>query len=182
MTALILLAPLLGLIGLAIRLDSPGPVFFRQRRRGYNSREFQIWKFRTMTTLDDGPVVAQAQLNDVRVTSVGRYLRRFNLDELPQLINVILGDMSLVGPRPHAVAHDKFFENQIASYPRRLNVKPGITGWAQVNGLRGLTDTDEKLRARLEHDLYYIDNWSIGFDLYIIALTVLSPSAYRNAH
>jgi lipopolysaccharide/colanic/teichoic acid biosynthesis glycosyltransferase len=112
---------------------------------------------------------------------VGRYLRRFNLDELPQLINVVCGEMSLVGPRPHAVAHDQIYEKRILSYPRRLNVKPGITGWAQVNGHRGRTETDDAMHARVECDLYYIDNWSIPFDLYILVLTVLSPKAFRNA-
>ncbi len=180
--ALVLLAPLLGLLALLVRLDSPGPVFFRQRRRGYNLEEFRIWKFRTMTTMDDGATVIQAQANDPRVTPVGRYLRRFNLDELPQLVNVLLGEMSIVGPRPHAVAHDLLFEKRIVAYPRRLQVKPGITGWAQIHGYRGATDTDDAMRARVEHDLYYIDNWSIGLDLYIIAMTVMSPRAYRNAH
>ncbi len=180
--ALILLAPLFAVIALAIKATSPGPVFFRQRRRGYNTCEFRIWKFRTMTVTEDGPHIEQARINDSRVTALGRYLRRFNLDELPQLINVLRGEMSLVGPRPHAVAHDQIYEKRIYSYPRRLNVKPGITGWAQVNGYRGRTETDEAMRDRVEYDLYYIDNWSILFDLYIIALTVLSPKAFRNAH
>ena len=180
-TVLVLLAPLFVAIAVAIKATSSGPVFFRQRRRGYNSHEFRIWKFRTMTTLDDGPQIEQASANDIRVTSVGRYLRRFNLDELPQLINVACGEMSLVGPRPHAVAHDQIYEKRILSYPRRLNVKPGITGWAQVNGHRGRTETDDAMHARVECDLYYIDNWSIPFDLYILVLTVLSPKAYRNA-
>ena len=179
--ALVLLAPLLAATAIAIKATSPGPVFFRQRRRGYNNREFRIWKFRTMNVLDDGSHIEQARANDSRVTTIGRYLRRFNLDELPQLINVLSGEMSLVGPRPHAVAHDQIYETRILSYPRRLNVKPGITGWAQVNGYRGRTETDEAMRARVEHDLYYIDNWSILFDAYIIALTVLSPKAFRNA-
>lgn len=180
--ALVLLAPLLGALALLVRLDSEGPVFFRQRRRGYNLEEFRIWKFRTMTTLDDGDTVVQAQPNDVRVTRIGRALRRYNLDELPQLVNVLFGEMSIVGPRPHAVAHDLMFEKRIVAYPRRLQVKPGITGWAQINGLRGATDTDDDMRSRVEHDLYYIDNWSIGLDLYIIVMTVMSPRAYRNAH
>ncbi len=180
--ALLLLWPVLLAIGLLIRFDSDGPVFFRQRRRGFNLDEFQIWKFRTMSTLDDGDTVVQAQRNDPRVTRVGKFLRRYSLDELPQLLNVLSGEMSIVGPRPHAVAHDRDFEKRIVSYPRRLNVKPGITGWAQVNGHRGLTDTDDAMRARVEHDLYYIDNWSIRLDLYIIAMTVLSPRAYLNAH
>lgn len=180
-TGLILLAPLFAVIALAIKLDSRGPVFFRQRRRGFNLQEFAIWKFRTMTTLDDGDSVVQAQANDPRVTRVGRILRRLNLDELPQLINVIWGDMSLVGPRPHAVAHDRHYERLIKRYTRRLNVKPGITGWAQVNGFRGITETEYAMRSRITHDLYYIDNWSIALDMYIILLTVFSPKAFRNA-
>lgn len=180
--ALMLFAPLLGLVALAIKLDSPGPVFFRQRRRGYNLGEFRMWKFRTMTTLDDGEVIRQARQGDDRVTRVGRILRKYSIDELPQLLNVIAGDMSLVGPRPHAVAHDRFFEKRIEKYPRRLNVRPGITGWAQVNGFRGATETDASMRQRLEHDLYYIDNWSLLFDVYIIALTVLSRKTLHNAY
>ncbi len=181
-TALLLLSPLFLVTALLIKLSSPGPVLFRQHRRGYNHEEFRIWKFRTMTTLDDGEEIVQARPADSRVTRIGRYLRRYNIDELPQLINVLRGEMSLVGPRPHAVAHDRLFEKRIVSYPRRLNVRPGITGWAQVHGLRGSTETDELMTRRVEYDLYYIDNWSIALDLYIIALTVLSPKAYRNAH
>ncbi|MGE0700573.1 MAG: exopolysaccharide biosynthesis polyprenyl glycosylphosphotransferase [Hyphomicrobiaceae bacterium] len=179
---LVVLAVPLAIVALAIKLDSPGPVFFRQRRRGFNHREFRIWKFRTMSSLDDGANVPQARANDPRVTRVGRVLRKLNIDELPQLINVLAGDMALVGPRPHAVAHDQHYERVIRRYPRRLNVKPGITGWAQVNGFRGLTETDHAMRSRIAHDLYYIDNWSIALDLYIIALTVVSPKAFRNAH
>ena len=180
--ALFLLAPLLVWVAILIKLSSPGPVFFRQHRRGYNHEEFRIWKFRTMTTLDDGEEIVQARPADSRVTWIGRYLRRYSIDELPQLVNVLKGEMSLVGPRPHAVAHDRLFEKRIVSYPRRLNVRPGITGWAQVHGLRGATETDDHMTQRVEHDLYYIDNWSIALDLYIVALTVLSPKAYRNAH
>ena len=180
--ALILLSPVFAAVALLIKFDSRGPVFFRQRRRGYNTAEFQIWKFRTMTTLDDGDTVHQATENDRRVTGIGRLLRRTSLDELPQLLNVLRGEMSLVGPRPHAVAHDRFFEKRIAQYPRRLNVKPGITGWAQVNGFHGATDTDEAMRRRVDHDLYYIDNCSVGFDLYILLLTLISPKASRNAY
>jgi Undecaprenyl-phosphate glucose phosphotransferase len=181
-TAMVLLSPLFLVVAALIKLSSPGPVFFRQRRHGYNLKEFKIWKFRTMTTMDDGDEIMQATRNDARVTWIGYHLRRLSIDELPQLINVLKGDMSLVGPRPHAVAHDRLFEKRIVSYPRRLNVRPGITGWAQVNGLRGATETDEAMRRRVEYDLYYIDNWSIALDLYILALTVLSPKAYRNAH
>ena len=179
--ALVLLSPLLAMIALAIKLDSAGPVFFRQRRRGYNHQEFRIWKFRTMNALEDGDTVTQAKRGDRRVTRVGRWLRRFNFDELPQLINVVMGEMSLVGPRPHAVAHDLHFETRILDYPRRLNVKPGITGWAQVHGLRGATETEEDMRRRVEYDIHYIENCSIVLDLYILALTLLSPKAYRNA-
>ena len=180
--ALLLLAPVFVIVAALIRATSPGPVFFRQRRRGYNHREFRIWKFRTMTTMDDGNRIEQATKNDARVTWIGRTLRRTSIDELPQLFNVLSGEMSLVGPRPHAVAHDELFEQRIAAYARRLNVRPGITGWAQVNGCRGATATDEAMRRRVDHDLYYIDNWSIALDLYIIAKTVLSPKTFRNAH
>ncbi len=180
--AIVLLSPVFLLTAVLIKLDSAGPVFFRQRRRGYNLEEFNIWKFRTMTTMDNGDVVKQATVGDARVTGIGRILRKTSIDELPQLFNVLSGEMSLVGPRPHAVAHDRFFEKRIADYPRRLNVKPGITGWAQVNGLRGATETDEAMRQRVEHDLYYIDNWSVALDLYILALTVLSRKSLRNAY
>jgi Undecaprenyl-phosphate glucose phosphotransferase len=179
--ALFGLAPFFLMCALLIKLDSAGPVIFRQRRRGYNHREFQIFKFRTMTTLEDGDHIKQACRNDPRITRFGRVLRRWNLDELPQLFNVLRGEMSIVGPRPHAVAHDRFFETRIDRYARRLNVKPGITGWAQVNGFRGETDTDEKMSQRVAHDLHYIDNWSLPFDFYIIVLTVISPRAFANA-
>ena len=179
--ALFLFTPVLLLIGLAIKLDSPGPILFRQRRLGFNQRAFQIVKFRTMTVTEDGDVVRQATRNDQRITRVGRFLRRWNLDELPQLLNVLAGQMSLVGPRPHAIAHDREFDERIALYARRHNVKPGITGWAQVHGLRGETDTDAKMKARVEHDLYYIDNWSILLDIEILFRTVFSRKAYDNA-
>jgi Undecaprenyl-phosphate glucose phosphotransferase len=180
--ALVLLSPVFLAIAVIIKSDSAGPVFFRQRRRGYNLREFRIWKFRTMSTMDDGAVIQQASAGDTRITKVGSFLRRSNLDELPQLINVLVGEMSLVGPRPHAVAHDEIFETRIAKYRRRLNVRPGITGWAQVNGHRGPTQTDGAMRERVIHDLYYIDHWSIALDLYILVATVASPKAFRNAH
>ena len=179
--ALLLLAPVFSLIAVAIKLDSGGPVLFRQLRYGFNQKPFSILKFRTMVVHDSGSEVPQARPNDVRLTRVGRVLRRWNLDELPQLINVLRNDMSLVGPRPHAVPHNVDFERRTVLYARRHNVKPGVTGWAQVNGFRGPTDSDEKLRRRLEHDLYYIDNWSLGFDIAIIGLTILSARAYRNA-
>jgi Undecaprenyl-phosphate glucose phosphotransferase len=178
---LLVLLPLFAVVAVAIKLDSRGPVFFLQRRYGFNQQPFRIWKFRTMLTLDDGNVVRQASSNDPRITRVGRFLRRWNIDELPQLLNVVRGEMSLVGPRPHALAHDHTFEGRIALYARRHNVRPGITGWAQVNGFRGETDTDDKMRARVEHDLTYIDNWSLGLDLLILFRTIFSPKAYRNA-
>jgi Undecaprenyl-phosphate glucose phosphotransferase len=179
--ALVLLAPAFALVALALRIEGAGPVFFTQRRYGFNQNMFRIYKFRTMTASEDGHVVTQARRNDPRVTRVGRFLRRYNLDELPQLINVLSGDMSLVGPRPHAVVHDDEFEEKIALYARRHNVKPGITGWAQVNGLRGPTETDDKMRRRVDHDLWYIDNWSLGLDVLILLRTLFSASAYRNA-
>ncbi|MEA2880319.1 MAG: hypothetical protein QOF14_5515 [Hyphomicrobiales bacterium] len=172
--ALTVLVPALAVIALAIWLESGQPLFFRQRRYGFNQQEFRIIKFRTMNTFEDGDVVRQVTPNDRRVTRVGRILRKWNLDELPQLINVLKGDMSLVGPRPHALTHNREFERKIALYARRHNVLPGITGWAQVNGFRGETDTDEKMRGRVDHDLYYIDNWSPWFDLRILLWTVFS--------
>ena len=180
--ALIALTPLLLLVAAAVSLDSPGPVFFVQRRFGFNQQPFRIIKFRTMRTLDDGPVIAQATKNDPRLTRVGRFLRRWNIDELPQLFNVLTGDMSLVGPRPHALSHDREYTERIALYARRHNVKPGITGWAQIHGCRGEIDTEEKMRKRLEHDLFYIDNWSLWLDLQIMLRTVLSPAGYLNAY
>lgn len=179
--ALIVLSPLFLLIALIIKLDSRGPALFFQRRYGFNQEPFRIVKFRSMTTMEDGRNVTQATRQDARVTRVGRFIRRYNIDELPQLINVLLGDMSLVGPRPHALVHDQLFERKIALYARRHNVKPGITGWAQVNGLRGEIDSPEKIRQRVEHDLYYIDNWSMMLDIWILFKTVLSSKAYRNA-
>jgi polysaccharide biosynthesis protein PslA len=179
---LVLLVPFLAMVALLIKLDSPGPAFFLQRRYGFNQKPFRIIKFRTMTTLDDGAVVTQAKRNDPRVTRVGYWLRRWNIDELPQLFNVIKGDMSLVGPRPHALSHNLEYEQRISRYARRHNVKPGITGWAQIHGLRGETDTEQKMLRRVEHDLYYIDNWSPWLDLIILIRTVFSRSSYRNAY
>jgi Undecaprenyl-phosphate glucose phosphotransferase len=179
--ALLALSPLMLAVAVLIRLDSKGPALFTQRRFGFNQQPFRIYKFRTMRTQDDGDVVRQATRDDPRVTRIGRFLRRWNIDELPQLINVIKGDMSIVGPRPHAVAHDREFEAKIGLYARRHNVKPGITGWAQVHGFRGQTDVDAKMEKRVEFDLFYIDNWSLWLDLKIIAMTVFHPHSYRNA-
>jgi Undecaprenyl-phosphate glucose phosphotransferase len=180
--ALLLLTPVLVAAAVLIKLDGAGPIFFLQHRFGFNQRPFRIIKFRTMRTLEDGAVIRQAKEADPRVTNVGAWLRRWSIDELPQLFNVIKGDMSLVGPRPHALSHDRQYERRIALYARRHNVKPGITGWAQVHGYRGETDTDEKMQKRVEHDLYYIDNWSLGLDLQILVRTALSPATYRNAY
>ncbi len=180
-TALALFSPILAAMALAIKLDSPGPVLFRQRRYGFNQEPFRILKFRSMRTMEDDRALRQVGADDPRVTRVGRFMRRTNLDELPQLVNVLRGDMSLVGPRPHALAHDQAFERDVALYARRHNVRPGITGWAQVNGWRGETDTPEKVRGRVEHDLYYIDHWSLWLDLMILVRTVVSRKAYRNA-
>ena len=178
--ALFLLAPLLAVVAIAIKLDSPGPVFFRQRRLGQNNQVFRIFKFRTMTVAEDGERVIQAQRNDPRVTRVGKFLRRTSLDELPQLINVLTGTMSLVGPRPHAVAHDEEFEQKLDLFSRRRRVRPGLTGWAQVHGYRGETRTTADIRHRMQHDLYYIDNWSLWLDMEIMVRTafVLFRGAY----
>jgi Undecaprenyl-phosphate glucose phosphotransferase len=180
--ALIVFSPLLLLVSLAIKLDSRGPVLFRQTRHGYNNETIKVFKFRSMTKLEDGEKFVQATKNDWRITRVGRILRRSNIDELPQLINVLRGEMSIVGPRPHATAHNEMFERQISVFSRRHVVKPGITGWAQVNGFRGETDTLGKMQRRVEYDLYYIDNWSFLFDLRIIIMTLVSKAAYTNAY
>jgi Undecaprenyl-phosphate glucose phosphotransferase len=179
--AVIVLSPLLLLVSLAIKLESRGPVLFRQTRHGFNNEPIQVLKFRTMVSDNNGTLFRQATKNDPRVTRIGRLLRRTNVDELPQLFNVISGEMSLVGPRPHAVEHNDSFFGQIKLMARRHNMKPGITGWAQVNGLRGETDTCEKMMKRIDYDLYYIDNWSFFFDVKILFMTLLSRKAYTNA-
>ncbi|MFV0281407.1 MAG: exopolysaccharide biosynthesis polyprenyl glycosylphosphotransferase [Rhodoblastus sp.] len=179
--ALIALSPLLALIAIAIKLDSPGPVLYVQSRHGFNKKKFSILKFRSMRTLDKDANVVQAVVNDPRITRCGRFIRRFNFDELPQLLNVLRGEMSLVGPRPHALAHDRAFETDISLYARRHNIKPGITGWAQVNGFRGETDSQEKIWQRVHYDLHYIDNWSLRLDIWILFLTLFSRKAYSNA-
>jgi Undecaprenyl-phosphate glucose phosphotransferase len=178
---LFLLAPLLMGLALAIRLDSPGPALFRQPRQGFNDNLFELLKFRTMR-YDPAAPFAQARVDDERVTAVGRWLRRTSLDELPQLINVLRGDMSLVGPRPHQVALNAAFMQRIRRYASRHRVKPGITGLAQVYGWRGATDTEEKMAGRIAHDLYYIENWSLLLDLKILGLTLLTGFAHKNAY
>ena len=179
---LLLLGPLLSVVALAIVLESRGPVIYRQARRGFNGDTFMIWKFRSMRVAESGYRMTQAQKNDPRVTRVGRLIRATSIDELPQLVNVLLGHMSLVGPRPHAVSHDEELSHMLAEYAHRQRIKPGITGWAQVNGYRGETTTHEQIAGRVECDIHYIDNWSIYFDFWILLLTVFSPSTRRNAH
>jgi putative colanic acid biosynthesis UDP-glucose lipid carrier transferase len=180
-TAIVFCLPLFLIVAMAIKLDSPGPVIFRQRRSGFNAKEFIVFKFRTMTVLEDGPVVTQASRGDRRVTYIGKFLRRSSLDELPQLFNVLWGDMSLVGPRPHALAHDDHYRVHIADYAYRYYAKPGITGWAQVNGLRGETASLEQMADRVKLDVWYINNQSLGLDLNILLRTcfeVLRDRAY----
>ncbi|MGB6509683.1 MAG: exopolysaccharide biosynthesis polyprenyl glycosylphosphotransferase, partial [Xanthobacteraceae bacterium] len=179
---LIVLCPIFVLVSLVIKLESPGPAIFRQSRHGFNNETIRVFKFRTMRTIDDDTTVTQAVKNDPRVTVFGAILRRTNIDELPQLVNVLFGEMSLVGPRPHPIALNLKFEDKLAPLFRRHNVKPGITGWAQINGCRGETDTVDKMQQRLLCDLYYIDHWSFLLDLQIIMMTLLSKKAYSNAY
>jgi Undecaprenyl-phosphate glucose phosphotransferase len=179
-TGLLALLPLMAIVSLAIKIDSRGPVIFRQSRRGFNGREFMIWKFRTMTVLENGRVICQAKRGDARTTRVGRLLRITSIDELPQLINVLRGEMSLVGPRPHAVAHDDEYGRSIGKYAFRHHVKPGITGWAQVNGFRGETPELDLMKERINLDLWYINNWNIWLDLWIIVRTCFEIVRNRN--
>lgn len=179
---LIFLAPLLALIAIAVKLDSPGPVLFRQRRKGFNGREFQIYKFRSMSVMEDGNQIRQAKKDDSRVTRVGRFIRATSLDELPQLLNVFRGDMSLIGPRPHAIAHDNHYDKLIGDYSLRRHMKPGLTGWAQIHGHRGETPTTAHMSARVEHDLWYIANWSIWLDLWIMLRTARELLSNRNVY
>lgn len=181
-TSLVLLMPFMAVIIAAIRLDSPGPAFFLQTRVGFNGRPFKIYKFRTMSTLDDGPVIVQATKNDRRITHLGSLLRKLSIDELPQLINVLRGDMSLVGPRPHALAHDNEYDRLIATYAIRHKMKPGITGWAQINGFRGETPEIGMMKRRVESDLWYIESWSPWLDIRIMLLTVIRVLRSDNAH
>ncbi|MGJ5203846.1 undecaprenyl-phosphate glucose phosphotransferase [Bradyrhizobium sp. HKCCYLR20261] len=180
--ALTVLSPLLVLVAIAIKLDSRGPVLFRQQRCGFNGRSFQIYKFRTMSVLEDGPRIIQAQAGDSRFTRLGSWLRRTSIDELPQLLNVLNGSMSVVGPRPHALAHDNEFDKLVRNYAFRRRVKPGLTGWAQVHGCRGPTPTRESIERRVEHDLWYIDNWSLSLDLAILLRTPLELIRGDNAY
>ncbi len=185
LSALIILAisPILAIIALLIRLDSPGPAIFRQQRYGFNNNVFTVYKFRSMRNdLGDAKGGAQATRGDARITRIGAFIRKTSLDELPQLFNVLKGDMSLVGPRPHAVAHNEEYAGKVDQYLSRHKVKPGITGWAQIHGLRGETDTDEKMEMRVQYDLYYIDNWSLWLDLKILVRTLFVGFVNQNAY
>lgn len=180
--ALIFFLPVMTLTAIAIKLDSPGPVIFRQNRKGFNGRQFVIFKFRTMTVQENGPAVVQVTRDDPRVTAIGRLLRSASIDELPQLLNVLNGDMSLIGPRPHALAHDNYFENILGDYAFRHHVKPGITGWAQCNGARGATPSIEHISERVKLDLWYINNWSLWLDIQILIKTFFEVLRKRNAY
>jgi len=176
---LLVLSPLLFLLALAIRLDSTGPALFRQTRTGLNGKKFRIYKLRTMTVQEDGAVIQQATQGDPRVTRIGRILRKTSLDELPQLLNVIRGEMALVGPRPHALAHDDYYGREIPAYEHRFAVKPGITGWAQVNGSRGETRTLADMQRRIDLDLWYVEHRSLALDVTILVRTVLAGITHR---
>lgn len=180
---LLVISPLLLAVSVGVKLTSKGPILFKQQRLGWDGRIIRVYKFRTMVvhTEQDG-TITQATINDARITPFGKFLRRTSLDELPQFINVLQGRMSIVGPRPHALAHNEMYKDSVRTYMQRHRVKPGITGWAQINGWRGETDTLNKMQKRVEYDLYYINNWSLGFDLKIIVLTIFRGFINRNAY
>jgi putative colanic acid biosynthesis UDP-glucose lipid carrier transferase len=179
---LLLISPLMLIIAIAIKLSSAGDVFFRQQRLGIDGKAFEVLKFRSMVVhAESDGKVTQASAQDLRITPLGKFLRRTSLDELPQFINVLMGDMSIVGPRPHAIAHNDYYKEHVDSYMRRHKVKPGITGWAQVHGWRGETDTLEKMEKRVEYDLWYIEHWSLALDLKIILLTLVHGFFHANA-
>lgn len=179
---LLLISPLLLAIAIGVKFSSPGPAIFKQKRNGLDGEEIIVWKFRSMTTMDNGSTIRQATKDDDRITRFGAFIRRTSLDELPQFFNVLQGKMSVVGPRPHAVAHNEEYRRIIKAYMVRHKVKPGITGWAQVNGHRGETDTLEKMKARVEYDLEYLRNWSLGLDLQIIVRTIRLVFFDKNAY
>ena len=179
---MLLISPLLIAIGIGVKLSSKGPVIFKQKRYGLNGRVINVYKFRSMTTMDNGLIVNQAQKNDPRITKFGAFLRKTSLDELPQFYNVLQGRMSIVGPRPHASAHNEQYRKLVPKYMQRHLVKPGITGWAQINGWRGETDTLEKMEKRVEYDLHYINNWSLWLDIKIIILTIFKGFISKNAY
>ncbi|MUH71339.1 undecaprenyl-phosphate glucose phosphotransferase [Psychrosphaera haliotis] len=179
---LVMISPFLLAIGLAVKFTSKGPILFKQNRYGIDGKPIKVWKFRSMKVMEDGAKVTQATKNDSRLTPIGSFIRRTSLDELPQFFNVITGQMSIVGPRPHAVAHNEEYRKLIEGYMLRHKVKPGITGWAQINGWRGETDTLEKMEKRIEYDLEYIRNWSLWFDVKIIIGTVFKGFINKNAY
>jgi putative colanic acid biosynthesis UDP-glucose lipid carrier transferase len=181
-SVLLMLAPLFLTIAIAIKATSPGPVFFSQPRLGLNGRRFKVLKFRSMKPHQEQGQVTQATKDDPRITPVGSFLRRTSLDELPQFFNVLMGDMSVVGPRPHALVHNDLYKDKLTMYMQRHRVKPGITGWAQINGYRGETDTDEKMARRIQFDLYYIQHWSFWMDLKIITWTAFKGWTNKNAY
>ena len=182
LTVLIMLVPLFAIIALCIKYSSPGPVFFKQPRNGLNGKKFHVYKFRSMTLAQETATITQAVRDDPRVTVVGQFLRRTSLDELPQFFNVLRGDMSVVGPRPHALQHNEIYKNLLDLYMVRHRVKPGITGWAQIHGFRGETDTLDKMEKRVQCDLYYIQNWTFWMDLRIIGWTALKGWTGNNAY
>jgi putative colanic acid biosynthesis UDP-glucose lipid carrier transferase len=179
---LLLISPLLIIISLAVKITSPGPVIFRQTRYGMDGKPIKVWKFRSMVVMENDTEVKQATKDDVRVTAVGKFLRRTSLDELPQFFNVLFGEMSIVGPRPHAVSHNEQYRSLIEGYMLRHKVKPGITGWAQINGWRGETDTLDKMEKRIEFDLEYIRSWSVWLDLKIIIMTIFKGFVNKSAY
>ncbi len=183
LAVLVLLSPLLLSLALAIRATSPGPVLFRQLRLGLDGRPFHVYKFRSMRMHREADgQLTQATRGDPRITPLGHFMRRTSLDELPQFLNVLRGDMSVVGPRPHALVHNDIYRQRLAQYMLRHSVKPGITGWAQIHGLRGETDTDDKMARRLEHDLHYIRHWSFWLDIKIVCWTAIHGWTHRNAY
>ncbi len=182
LSILIVISPVLLIIACAVKFTSPGPVIFRQIRYGMDGKSIKVWKFRSMTVMENDNNVTQATKHDLRVTKVGKFLRRTSLDELPQFFNVLFGQMSVVGPRPHAVSHNEQYRTLIKGYMLRHKVKPGITGLAQVNGWRGETDTLDKMQKRVEYDLLYIRNWSIWLDLKIIFLTIFKGFVNKSAY
>jgi putative colanic acid biosynthesis UDP-glucose lipid carrier transferase len=179
---LLLVSPLLVFIAIGVKLSSPGPVLFKQRRYGLNGEEIKVYKFRSMTTQDNGAIVKQATKSDPRISKFGSFIRRTSLDELPQFFNALQGRMSIVGPRPHAVAHNEQYRKLVPKYMQRHIVKPGITGWAQINGWRGETDTLKKMEKRIDFDLHYINNWSLWLDIKIILLTIIKGFISKNAY